>query len=466
MTGPRTTLCGPLLAFSDLHLDAGQDHRRDALADQENVLDQIAALAIERECRLVLNAGDTFHRAKPDPAALHVFKRFCGKLADAGIPMVALSGNGLHEAAPGQRSALELFESRLVRVSRTPEYITEFGGVAVCTLPASALGRLAAARNGGPRAELAEEAIDLLLAAAHNLYEQAPDDRPRILLAHQMVTGASLPTGLPVEQVGSCVLPLWALEEIGYDAIILGDLHMAQVLSELPFAAYCGSPWINDFGEQGNESGVWILDPEHPADYEFVKLQDRRFVTVDVDLTQDSSVKGAVSHTQEEGPCSPTPGEVRRTPEAPGMRAPNPESNHERCGGVAEHGRAAFGANNEPDCPPAHGLDETDLIAAEIVAQGNGQLEGAVVRMRYRASEAQHRRVDHAALLRLLDDAGVHKLYGGLAWEPVREQQTRVAAMDETLAPLAALDLWLAAELVGEPEAGALRALLGEWAQA
>lgn len=425
-----------LLAFGDAHLGAGRDHRQDALADQEAVLDQIAALAIERECRLVLNAGDTFHRAKPDPAALHVFKRLCAKLADTGIPMVALGGNGMHDAAPGQRSALELFESPWVRVSRRPEVVTEFADVAVCTLPAASLGRFAATRNGGVRSALAEEAVDLLLASARDLFAAAPDDRSRILLGHQMVTGASLPTGFPVEQVGSVVLPLWALEEIGYDAIVLGDIHRSQVLSELPFAAYCGSPWINDFGEQANEPGVWLLDPEQPADYEFVKLQDRRFVTVDVELTDLFAY-------------------------APKGNGRNP----------------CFGPCGDPICQD-HGcrhvytaeadrvVDETDLIAAEIVAQGNGQLEGAAIRVRYKATEAQHRRVDHAALLRLLDDAGVHKLYGGLAWEPVREQQTRVAGMDETLAPLAALDLWLAAEEIGEPQAAALRALLGEWVKA
>lgn len=437
MTGHRTTLYGPLLAFADLHLGAGQDHRRDALADQEAVLDQIAALAIERECRLVLNAGDTFHRAKPEPSALHVFKRFCERLSAENIPMIALGGNGLHEAPQGQRSALELFEATLVRVSRTPEVITEFAEVAICTLPAAPLANLAAARGNGNRAALAEEAIDLLLATARDLFASAPDDRPRVLAGHQMVSGASLPTGLPVEQVGSCVLPLWALEEIGYDAIVLGDIHRAQVLSELPFAGYCGSPWVNDFGEQGNEPGVWLLDPEQPADYEFVKLQDRRFVTVDVDLSALT--------------------------EAAGLRPTEVES-------TGAHPVASFSPaeGNVPATAAASesALDETDLIAAEIVAQGNGQLEGAVVRVRYKATEAQHRRVDHAALLRLLDDAGAHKLYGGLAWEPVREQQTRVAAMDETLAPLAALDLWLAAERVGETEAGALRALLGEWAQA
>jgi len=502
-----------ILAFSDLHLGAGQDHRADALADQSRVLEQIAALAYERNVDLILNAGDTFHRAKPAPAELHVFKRFCVALAALGIPMVAIGGNGMHDAAPGQKSALELFESPLVRVSRTPEMIAFPSGgpnqlgVAVCTLPAAALGHLAAAGNGVPRADLAERAVDLLLGCARQLYADAPDDQPRILLAHQMVSGASLPTGLPVEQVGSVVLPLWALEEQGWDAIVLGDIHKAQALaeSEDDYHApifYCGSPMTHDFGEADVPHGCWLLETSYDRDEQlsirssFQVLSGRRFVTVDVDLTQYSSVKGAASHTQEEGPRSPTPGEVRPTLEAPGMRAPNPESNRERSGEGAEHGRAAFG-NQHPDFllargleeyPPESelraastkrlfeplqdkldelkerilsGIDETDLIAAAIAAKF--PLTDAVVRVRYRATEEQHRRVDHAALQRLVMDAGAHRLYGGVSWEPVRETRTRAAGLDESLPPLAAVDLWLAANTVDDGQAAALRALLGGW---
>jgi len=412
-----------ILAFSDLHLGAGQDHRGDALADQSRVLEQIATLAFERNVDLILNAGDTFHRAKPAPAELHVFKRFCEALAALGIPMVAIGGNGMHDAAPGQKSALELFESPLVRVSRTPEMIAFPGGgpnqlgVAVCTLPAAALGHLAAAGNGVPRADLAERAVDLLLGCARQLYADAPDDRPRILLAHQMVSGASLPTGLPVEQVGSVVLPLWALEEQGWDAIALGDIHKAQILQDVPFIAYCGAPMRHDFGEQENKPGVWILDADtEGADYEFVRLEDRRFVTVDVDLVAEADAQASMN-------AKVAAGELTQT--------------------------------------WAISSDETDWIAVAI-----GQelpLTDAVVRVRYRATEEQHRRVDHAALQRLVMDAGAHRLYGGVAWEPVRETRTRASGLDESLPPLAAVDLWLAANTVDDGQAAALRALLAGW---
>ncbi len=206
-----------------------------------------------------------------------------------------------------------------------------------------------------------------------------------------MVSGASLPTGLSVEQIGSTVLPLWALSEIGYNAIVLGDLHMAQMLSDVPFVAYCGSPQVNDFGEEANKPGVWILDvDEEGADYEFVELETRRFVTIDVDL-------------------------------------------------------------EDP-----HASLETAIHFSE-------PLQDAVVRIRYSATEETHRRIDHHAIQETLTNAGVHKLFGGVQWIPVRENRARVASMDESLEPLAALALWLDANDVAESERENMTRLLAGW---
>lgn len=413
MSGMRTSL----LCLSDTHIGVGYEARKDALSDTAEMFAQVTRLAVEREVAAVLHAGDVFHRAKPSPAELLCFKHWLDQLAMAGIPLVVVEGNGVHAAAPGQASALDLFASPLVHVSRRPELI-DVAGVSVCTLPAASVGRLAASTDGGDRARLYETAIDLLLASARNLYAQAPADRPRVLLAHQMVSGASLPTGLPVEQVGSVVLPLWALEEIGYDAIVIGDLHMAQVLSADPWIGYCGSPQVNDFGEQGNVPGVWLLDfgADGTCDSaEFVALETRRFVTVDVDL---NLVPGGTYEVQTAG---------------------------------LEPG----------DYSLSDVLDPTDRIDAAIAT--HFPLTGAVCRIRYTATEDQHRRVDHAALLRLLDDAGIHKLYGGIQWLPVRETRARVTGLDEQTDPLAAVGAWCAENSVAEGQAGALAELLAGW---
>ena len=456
-----------LLAFGDLHIGAGYEHRQDALADTAAILDQIAALASERRADLILNAGDTFHRSKPTPAELHVFKRFCEALAALGIPMVAIGGNGMHDAPAGQRSALELFAGRWVEVSRVPE-VVPIAGATVCTLPAASLSKLAAAQGG--RQALEEQAAELLLRAARDLFASADTGAPRILLAHQMVSGASLPTGLSVEQVGSVVLPLEELEAIGFDAIVLGDLHAPQVLGEDQRAMYCGSPMCHDFGEADVEHGVYVLefgdDVFEGYEYEFVPLADRRFATVDHDLTQDSSGERAASHAEGEGPTLAYTSEGGPDAQAEGMGARTlwPEDSR------AEVSRLASGENAETSqdpiglSPASPALDPTDALAAAIAA--SFPLTDTVARVRYRASEEQHRRVDHQALERLIADAGAHKLYGGIQWEPVREQQARAEGLDESLGPQDALALWLEAQSLNGAQGAALQALLGEWLEA
>lgn len=444
-----------ILCLSDTHVGAGHSHRQDALADTDAMFAQVVDLAVERGVDLCLHAGDPFHRAKPTPAELHCFRRFTAALAQAEIPMIALDGNGAHSVAPGQESALELFASPLVTVSRRPE-VHEVAGVAIATLPAVPLNRLVAARNGGDRAELYEEAIDLLLRTARDLFESAPSDRPRLLVAHHMVSGATLPTGLPVDAVGSLVLPLHELEEIGFDAIVLGDIHKAQVLSDEPFTAYCGAPMRNDFGEGGNEVGVWLLETSDEAqsltgepiiytNTEFVSLEDRSFVTVDVDLTEggDWKQRQADSPRSEKEGSDPGLGDNRRGSE------------------VTIESALVATMPTVPDAASSYSLDETDAIAASIAA--HLPLREAVVRVRVTATEEQWRRVDVDALNRMLADAGVHKVYGGIQWLPVREHRARASGMDESLSVEGAIALYCDAQGVVAEDASSLQALAVRW---
>jgi exonuclease SbcD len=75
----------------------------------------------------------------------------------------------------------------------------------------------------------------------------------------------------------------------------------------------------------------------------------------------------------------------------------------------------------------------------------------AVVRVRYRATEEQARRVDHAAIARALMDAGAWKVF---AIQPtiLRENRARIEGATEDLAPLAALGLWMDANEITERE--------------
>src|SRR5690606_20223496 len=79
----------------------------------------------------------------------------------------------------------------------------------------------------------------------------------------------------------------------------------------------------------------------------------------------------------------------------------------------------------------------------------------AIVRVRYRATEEQARHIDHAAIVRALEQAGAHRVYA-IQPEIIREDRRRVEGLDETLSPLQALDMWVESHSPSVP-ADALR---------
>jgi exonuclease SbcD len=389
-----------LLATGDLHVGAGSQHREDALADHADTLNQILELARARDVDAILLAGDIFDRPKPTPAELHVFDRFIRALP---CPAVAILGNAGHDQwGVDQPTALELFAGDHLRVSRHPEVILGPGDVAIATLPSVPVSRLVAAHGGGDRAQINEHAAELLLETARGLRDQVPDGWPCVLLGHWAVTGASLPNGLPVADLNEPVLSVDALEALDFNAVVLGHIHVPNEFGI--DVLYVGSPLCLNFGEAGFTHGAWIVEVEQGIETatEFVQLDDRRFVTVDVDL-------------------------IGSDPEL-----------------------VRFGSV----------LDETDAIAAAIMADGGGGLDGAIVRVRYRASEAQHRRVDQGAIRKLIADAG-GRCYQ-IVPEIIREQRARVEGIDETLSPMRAVEAWAAANDLDQDHRVALHALTAE----
>lgn len=423
-----------VLATADLHIGSGSDYADDRLADQDGVLDQILTVARERQVDLIVIAGDVFHRPRPTPSELHVFARFVRRLAEAHIPAVAVLGNAGHDQDGfGRPAALELFDSGNFVVSRHPEAIRRLqmtgNEITVCTLPSVPMSRMVAVQNGGDRAQLFQDAAAYLVDVAQALREEADPDKPCILVGHWSVSGAALPSGLPTDTLNEPVLNASELAALNFDAIVMGHIHKAQPICFEGF--YTGSPMVTNFGEADYEHGVYIidLDSSRVLAPEFVPLEDRRFLTVDVDLTGGGE-------------------------RISGQLSPRAENGVEHSGLPIEGRDVQTTAYGYPAAPaatvPADSLtsiDETDLIAAYIVEQA--PLDGAVLRVRYRATEEQHRRVDQGALKRLALDSGAHRVYQ-ITPEIVRENRARAAGVDETLAPLEAVEAWLTAN--AEPD--------------
>lgn len=273
-----------ILAFGDVHLGAGADYGAqpgDRLTDQAAVLEEIAKLALG--AALVLFAGDAFHRRTPTPAELLVWKEFAQSLP---VPMIAIAGN--HDVARADLpTGLEVVRggsshvvARFPKVYRSG-FVGGHGGVSVACLPWTPPAYLVAHLHGGDRDEIHETTAELLIAEASRLRSECAIDGPAILLAHWSVSGSALPNGLPVDDLREPVLPLEGLEELGFDYVVLGHIHKEQILT--PRIFYTGSPAPVDFGEADVEHGAWRIDTEGDGFPDFLPIESRPFVTLDLD---------------------------------------------------------------------------------------------------------------------------------------------------------------------------------------
>ncbi len=249
-----------VLHTSDWHLGR-TFHGQNLLADQEQVLGALADLAAEHAVDTVLISGDLYDRAVPSPETVQTATRILRRIRDAGIVIVAISGN--HDSAPRLGAFADFLaagglhlRTSLDRVSDPVVLSDRAGPVAVYPLPYL-------------EPDLARAAWDLPAPADHQRVLAAAMHRVRmdlaarpagtrsVVLAHAFVVGAiaggserSIAVG-GVESVTADVFD-------GVDYVALGHLHGAQVLNER--VRYSGSPMAYSFSEAGHRKGAWLID--------------------------------------------------------------------------------------------------------------------------------------------------------------------------------------------------------------
>jgi DNA repair exonuclease SbcCD nuclease subunit len=276
------------LCIGDLHLGAGADYGRepgDRLKDQEAVWARALELAADHDVDAVLFAGDAFHRRRPTPAELIAFQRpLQAFTADHDIEVVAINGNHDYEAT-NLPTALDVFGREVDLFTQPGVWLAE-GGCAVACLPWAPVSRLLAARGGGDRDGVNDEAAALLVVAARGLRGQV--DGPAVLMLHFSISGASTPTGVMTDEFREVVLPIDELEALGFDAVVAGHIHLPDVING-PFDGgrpifYVGSPAPVDFGEASSPHGCFLLEVgEGGTRTTFLPIESRPFVTIDVD---------------------------------------------------------------------------------------------------------------------------------------------------------------------------------------
>lgn len=287
------------LLWGDLHAGKSRSLYPERLQEQSDTLEQILALGRNRHVDVILGLGDTFDRRRPDVPEMLAVEQPLVRHRDAGGPPVhLLVGNhevgGVDDVTPVD----VLAEAGLVVAHRRPE-VFGVAGVGIACLPWTPVSRLVAAQGGGDRDEIHVTAAELLVQAARELRDLV--DGPAILCHHWSVSGSSLPSGLPVDELRETVLPLAEIEAIGFDLIAGAHIHRGGTFGT--HSMYVGSPMCVDHSEAAVAHGCWLVDTVR-AFPEFVPLESRRFVTIGlVDLEDLSDAPGAVVRVKDTLPA-------------------------------------------------------------------------------------------------------------------------------------------------------------------
>jgi len=293
-----------LLHFSDLHIGVENYGRLDPatgvngrVLDFLRRFDELIDYGLEHEVDLVIFAGDAFKTRNPTPTYQRAFARRVKRLADAGVPVVLLVGNHDLPTMVQRASSVDIFRTLEVsnvlvgRDERMHRIETRRGPVQIATVPYPARQRLLTRDEyRGLSIEQLDEALRQIVAdniAA--MAKQLDPQIPAVLIAHLSVSGATFGSERSVMIGRDTVILKSALADPAWDYVALGHVHKHQSLNDggYPPVVYAGSLERIDFGEEGQPKGFcWVELSRGETVWEFIEVDARRFVTVDVDVRE------------------------------------------------------------------------------------------------------------------------------------------------------------------------------------
>ena len=294
-----------ILHFSDLHIGVENYGQTDPetglstrLADFLSSLDEVIEYALTEDVDLVLLAGDANKGRDPSQTHQREFAKRLSRLSEASIPSFLLVGNHDLPNAVSRATAVEIFQTLQVPYlqvgSNLQNYTipTKSGPLQILAVPwPRRSGILSREESRGLTIEEVRQAVqDRMTQAIYARAESLDPDVPAILTGHVTVNGATVGTERSMMLGQDHVLLAGDIGRPQVDYVALGHIHKHQILrNENPFMAYSGSLQRVDFSEEGDDKGFCVvdLDPAAPqgkrlTDFDFHRLDARRFVTVDV----------------------------------------------------------------------------------------------------------------------------------------------------------------------------------------
>lgn len=289
-----------LLHFSDLHLGIENYGRLDPqtglssrLQDFLRCFDAVVDFALGDNIDLVLFCGDAYKTRDPTPTYQREFAKRIRRLSRAGIPTLLLAGNHDLPLAVGKAHTLEIFDTldvdnvTVANKLGTHALETMGGPIQIVAVPWPIKSHLATRDEfkGLTLAEINAQLADIIDDLVSKEIARLDPTLPTVLAAHGTVFGAAYGSERSVLLGQEVIIPTSVVANPVFDYVALGHIHKHQVLRDAhPPAVYSGSVERIDFGEEGEEKGFVLVEVEKgSAQFEFVPLEARPFLTIDVD---------------------------------------------------------------------------------------------------------------------------------------------------------------------------------------
>ncbi len=264
---------------ADIHLDSplrGLNQHADAPVEQirgatRRALENLVALALDREVDFVLIAGDLYDGDWPDYSTGLFFNKQMSRLNEANIPVYLISGN--HDAASKITKSLKPPSNVTALSTKKPETILIDG------LPVAIHGQ-----------GFATQSVPDNLALE---YPAATPDHFNIGLLHTSLTGNP-------EHDPYAPCSISDLTEKGYDYWALGHIHQHAVVQENPHIVYCGNPQGRHIKETG-ERGCYLIEVDDnltisKTSFEVTDVVRWEALEIDIsDLSDSDAVRESIS---------------------------------------------------------------------------------------------------------------------------------------------------------------------------
>lgn len=302
-----TSMAIKLVHVSDIHFGSGESHGRINSQTGLNVRfeDFVAALtrvvdySIEKQIDIFLFSGDAYKNASPEPVYQKMFARELKRLSDAAITSVLVVGNHDQVLRASQSHAMSVFQSLqvpgMITVDRPLSTVidTRNGALQLVGLPHVTRHQLMTLDKYKDlsAAEIDRVLVEHIRDLLRGFYLKLDPNIPTVVTAH-MSTDTAL-AGIEEELLVGYTLtfPNEIFIDDKIDYVALGHIHKHQVLKAAkPAIVYAGSLERVDFGEEKEDKGFVAVQIERGhCQFEFISINPRPFITVDIDLTKSEN---------------------------------------------------------------------------------------------------------------------------------------------------------------------------------